>query len=105
MYRCLTLYEHLSFVLSEKCVQGPIPHNQYWPINNYYIPQRCCTNYIQGLPNDAKELYEQYTQLFEGDPFGTDTLECGNILTNSIMKGRQKKWRELIESIDMTQEQ
>lgn len=65
------------------------------------IPQRCCTNYIQRLPNDAKELYKEYTQLYEG----TDTLECEDTLTNSIMEGRQKKWQELIESTDMTQEQ
>lgn len=98
MYRCLTLYEHFSFVLSEKCVLDPILHNQHWPIKNYNgfvklpkpssrknIPQRCCTKYIQSLPNDAKDLYKEYTQHYEGDPFGTDTLECEDTLTNSIM--------------------
>lgn len=50
------------------------------------IPRGCCTNFIQGLPNDVKELYEEYTQFFEDNPLGTD----GDTLINSIVGNSQE---------------
>lgn len=52
------------------------------------IPQGYCTNEIQSLSDDAKELYQEYTKLFEDNCFGTDTLECGDTLTNSYHGGQ-----------------
>lgn len=65
------------------------------------FPQVCLANHIQGLSNNAKELYKEYTQLFEDDPFDTDSLECGDTLFNSVIEGRQNWRQELIESKDM----
>ena len=58
------------------------------------IPRGCRTTYTPGLTDESKVLYD--------DPFGADTLECGQNLTTAIMDSRKRKWQEFIESTDMT---
>ena len=66
------------------------------------IPRGCRTNYICGLTDEAKELYEDYKMQFENDPFNSETIETGNILSDEIAEAQQKKWKTLIESTEFT---
>lgn len=64
------------------------------------IPWGCCTNYIQGLPNDVKVLYEEYTQFFEDNHWPLLLIQAYPDLW--VSWGTGKKWQVLIESTDMT---
>ena len=70
--------------------------------SRHNIPRGCRTNYIQGLTDDSKILYEDYIKHFQNDPFSVDTIESGENLTEAIMEGRKRKWQEFIQSTDMT---
>jgi len=50
---------------------------------------------------DSTTLYNKYNELYNTDPFISDTVECDNFLTNAIALGRRKKRQELIESTDV----
>ena len=65
------------------------------------IPRGCRTQYIPGLDAQGSELYEQYQQLYESDPFAESTIEVGERLMTSISESRQQKWQNLLESTDM----
>ena len=75
------------------CVKFSARHN---------IPRGCRTCFVQGLNKDSTNLYNKYIELCNTDPFSSDTVECGNALTNVIAFGSRKKWQELIESTDIT---
>ena len=66
------------------------------------IPRGCRTNYIPGLSDDAKELYNDDTICFQNDPFGNDTLEIGEEMINATSEEWRNKWQELIESTNLT---
>ena len=66
------------------------------------IPRGCRTKYIPGLNEESKALYDEYVNRFESDPFSAETLECGEVLTRTITESRQRRWREFVESTDLT---
>ncbi|CAH1258394.1 Hypp2004 [Branchiostoma lanceolatum] len=66
------------------------------------IPRGCRTKYIPGLNEESKTLYDEYVNRFESDPFSAETLECGDLLTSIITESRQRRWREFVESTDLT---
>ena len=59
-------------------------------------------NYVPGLTTETTELYKQYTEKYELDPFAENTIKLGEELINSISEERRKSWQTLIESTDMT---
>lgn len=65
------------------------------------IPRGCHTQYIPGLDTLSSELYEQYQQLYEYDPFAESTMEVGERLMTSLSECRQQKWQTLLEPTDM----
>ena len=66
------------------------------------ILRGCRTCFAQGLNKDSTTLYNKCVELNNADPFSSNTVQCGNALTNAIALGKRKKWQELIESTDMT---
>ena len=66
------------------------------------IPRGCRRNYVPGLTTETTELYKQYTEKYESDPFAENTITLGEELINSISEERRKSWQTLIESTDMT---
>ena len=42
------------------------------------IPRGCRTSYVCGLTDETKELYEQYQERFESNPFDIETTEAGD---------------------------
>lgn len=65
------------------------------------IPTGYRTQYIPGLDTLSSELYEQYQQLYESDPFAESTMEVGERLMTSLSECRQRKWQTLLETTDM----
>ena len=49
-----------------------------------YIPRWCRTNYISGLSEDSKRLYEEYNKQYASDSFDNGTIKTGNALMNKI---------------------
>ena len=66
------------------------------------IPRGCRTNYIPGLSPSSADLYEDYKERFENDPFAPATAEAGEIVMAAISKEKRKMWQEMIESTDLT---
>ena len=54
------------------------------------------------MNQDSKQLYEEYTQAYNSDPFAEETVQLGDALTSSLAAERTKRWKEMIESTDMT---
>ena len=66
-----------------------------------HIPRGCRSNYIPGLTDESKSLYEAYKKQYSIDHFGETTIYTGNTLTDK-MKDEKKGWEEVIISTDMT---
>ena len=64
-----------------------------------HIPRGCRSNYIPGLPDKSKSLYEPYKKQYSIDPFGETTIDTGNTLTDKMKDEKQKSWEEVITSI------
>ena len=71
-------------------------------VSRWHIPRGCRTNYIPGLTEESKSLYEAYQKQYSRKPVDEETLETGNRLTDKIRKERKEKWDELITSTDLT---
>ena len=48
------------------------------------IFQGCKTNYIPGLSEESKSLYEEYKKQYASDPFDNGTIENGNARMNNM---------------------
>ena len=66
------------------------------------IPRGCRTSYVCGLTDETKELYEQYQERFESNPFDIETTEAGDELSKAIAEVQRQKWQAMIESTDFT---
>ena len=66
------------------------------------IPRGCRTNYIPGLSPVSADLYEDYKERFQTDPFSPATAEAGKNVMAAISNERRKMWQEMIESTDLT---
>ena len=73
-----------------------------WESSLKNIPRGCRKAYIPGMNQDSKQLYEEYTQAYNSDPFSEETVQLGDALTSSLAAERTKRWKEMIESTDMT---
>ena len=50
-----------------------------------YIPRGCRTNYIPGLSEESKSMYEDYRKQYASDRFDNSTIDTGDALMD-IMK-------------------
>ena len=73
-----------------------------WESSLKHIPRGCRKAYIPGLNQDSKQLYEEYIKAYNDDPFAEETVQLGDALTSSLATERSKRWKEMIESTDMT---
>ena len=67
-----------------------------------HIPRGCRKKYVPGLTTDLAEQYNEYTQLYEQDPFAAATITAGDELAQALSVGQRKTWQTLIENTDMT---
>ena len=49
-----------------------------------HIPRGCRSNYIPGLTDESKSLYEAYKKQYSIDPFGETTIDTGNALIDKM---------------------
>ena len=86
----------------------PIPSNYNRFVENVrvasrrHIPRGCRTDYVQGLTDKSKNLYEAYKQQYSSNPFDNRTMESGNLLLDKMTEEKRKIWEEVITSINMT---
>lgn len=70
-------------------------------VSRNHIPRGCRTEYITGLSSELTEHMHTYTEMYEKDPFGYETINKGDFLLESIGTERRANWINLVESIDM----
>ena len=86
----------------------PIPSNYNRFVENVrvasrrHIPRGCRTDYVQGLTDESKNLYEAYKQQYSSNPFDNRTKESGNLLLDKMTEEKRKIWEEVITSTNMT---
>ena len=89
----------------------PIPSNYNRFVENVrvasrrHIPRGCRTDYVQGLTDESKYLYEAYKQQYSSNPFDNmmnRTMESGNLLLDKMTEEKRKIWEEVITSTNMT---
>ncbi len=66
------------------------------------IPRGCRTQYIPGLTEESKSLYEAYKEQYSSNPFGDTTIEAGTKLVDNMTAEKKKRWEEVITSTDLT---
>ena len=67
-----------------------------------HIPRGCRTDYVQGLTDESKNLYEAYKQQYSSNPFDNRTMESGNLLLDKMTEEKKKILEEVITSTNMT---
>ena len=67
-----------------------------------HIPRGCRTEYISGLTDESKSLYEAYKKQYSSNPFGDGTIESGNTLLEKMSEEKKRRWEEVITSTNMT---
>ena len=86
----------------------PIPSNYNRFVENVrvasrrHIPRGCRTDYVHGLTDESKNLYEAYKQQYSSNPFDKRTMESGNLLLDKMTEEKRKIWEEVITSTNMT---
>ena len=66
-----------------------------------HIPRGCRSNYIPGLTDESKSLYEAYKKQYSIDPFGKMTIDTENTLIDKMKDEKKKSWEEVITSTDL----
>ena len=61
-------------------------------VSRKHIPRGCRANYIPGLTEESKSLYEAYKRQYSSNPFGEGTLETGAKLIDTMKEQKRKKW-------------
>ena len=67
-----------------------------------HIPRGCRTNYIPGLTDESKTLYEACQEQYRCNPLGDGTIDAGNKLIELMAEQKKERWEEMITSIDLT---
>ena len=68
----------------------PIPSNYNRFVENVrvacrrHIPRGCRTDYVPGLTDESKNLYEAYKQQYSSKSFDNRTMESGNLLLDKM---------------------
>ena len=71
-------------------------------VSRRHIPRGRRSNYIPGLTEEFKSLYEAYKRQYSSNPFGEGTLETETTLIYTMKEQKRNKWEEVITSTDMT---
>ena len=61
-----------------------------------HIPRGCRTEFIPGLIEESKSLYEAYKTQYPNSPFDDGTMESGNALLDSMIEEKKRRWEEVI---------
>ena len=78
----------------------PIPSNHNRFVENVHvasrrhIPRGYRTDYVQGLTDESKNLYEAYKQQYSSNPFDNRTMESGNLLLDKMTEEKRKYGRK-----------
>ena len=67
-----------------------------------HILRGCRTNYIPGLTDESKTLYEAYQERYRYNPLGDGIIDDGNKLIKLMAEQKKERWEEMITSIDLT---
>ena len=67
-----------------------------------HIPRGCRSNYLPGLTDESKSLYETNKKQYSIDPFGETAIDTGNTLIYKMKDDNKKSWEEVITSTDLT---
>ena len=67
-----------------------------------HIPRGCRTNYIPGLTDESKIVYEAYQEQYQCKPLGDGTIDTRNKLIELMAEQKKNRWEEMINSIDLT---
>jgi len=70
-------------------------------VSRKHIPRGCRTEYITGLSSELTEHMHKYTEMYEKDLFGYETINKGEFLLEAIGIERKANWINLVESINM----
>ena len=76
--------------------------NSVWKVAKDNIPRGCRKTYIPSLGDENKELYRDYEQSYNEDPFSENTIQLGENLLASISEERKNCWRDMITNINLT---
>ena len=60
-----------------------------------HVPRGCGSNYILGLTDEPKSLYEAYKKQYSIDPFGETIIDTGNPLIDKMKYEKKKSWIDL----------
>ena len=67
-----------------------------------HIPRGCRTEYVPGLTDESKSLYEAYKCKYSGILFDDGTIYSGNTLIDKMTEEKRKRWEEVIRSTNRT---
>ena len=59
-----------------------------------HIPRGCRTEFIPGLTEESKSLYEAYNTQYSNSPFDDGTMESGNALLDSMIEEKKRRWKK-----------
>ncbi|XP_039276180.1 uncharacterized protein LOC120349716 [Nilaparvata lugens] len=65
------------------------------------IPRGCRQNYIPGFSDDLQQLYNNYMDSFNTNPFSDNTHKLGEELNSRIADCRRQTWCKTLEGVDM----
>ena len=60
-------------------------------VSRRHIPRGCRSNYIPGLREESKSIYEAYKRQYSSNPFGEVTLETGAKIIDTMEDLKRKK--------------
>ena len=63
-------------------------------VSRKYIPRECTTEYIPGIKEESKSLYETYKKQCVSSPFSSSTMEYGIKLLDK-MPDKTTRWEEI----------
>ena len=69
------------------CLQETPIHQYSWNVrvaSRRHIPRGCRIDYVQGLTDKSKNIYEAYKQQYSSNPFDNRTMESGNMLLGKM---------------------
>ena len=86
----------------------PIPANYKCFVESVRVTSRrhilrgCQTEYVPGLTDESKSLYEAYKCKYSTSHWDDGIIESGNTLIDKITEEKWKRWEEVIRSTNMT---
>ena len=60
-------------------------------VSRRHIPRGCRTNYIPGITEESRSLYEAYKKQYSSNPFAEGTMETGNKLVDTMKEEKKKR--------------